>query len=264
LRSLLHVSDVHFGPKHVAELSRAVLDLAVAERPDVLVVSGDLTQRAKPAQFREARAWILASPVPVVYVPGNHDVPMYRVWERIAAPFGAWRRHFDSALVRGYRDAGLEIVGLNTAHNWTTKHGRIDRAELERLAAELGERAPGRLRVAVAHHPLAASPRLGSEPRARRSEVAMALLRRAGVELVLSGHLHHGFWVEAPDTTGAPGPLVVHAGTTTSTRGRGVEAGRNSLNWIEFDDSVLRCERRVWDPASRSYAASESAEFPRR
>jgi len=264
LRALLHVSDVHFGPKHVSALSRAVLDLAAEGRPDVLVVSGDLTQRAKPDQFRQARAWVDASPVPVVYVPGNHDVPMYRFWERLVSPFGAWRRHFDAALVRGFRDDHVEIVGLNTAHNWTTKHGRVDREEIERLITELGSPAAERLRVAVAHHPLARVPQLGREPAARRGPAALELLRRAGVELVLSGHLHHAFWVEIPDAGVGAGPLVVHAGTTTSTRGRGAERGRNSLNWIEFDERLLRVERREWNPAAGRFATVEELELSRR
>lgn len=263
--SLLHVSDVHFGPKHLNEPADAVLELARRRRPAALVVSGDLTQRAKPRQFRAARRWLEASPVPVVFVPGNHDVPMYRFWERLLAPFGAWRRHFDRELVRDHIGPGLAVLGVNTAFAWTTKHGRLrprDLAELERRLARL---EPESFRVVVAHHPLAAGPELHGEPVARRGAEALALCRRAGVDLVLSGHLHHSFWIETPpDAGGAAGPLALHCGTTCSSRGRAEERGRNSLNWIEVGSERWRIERAFWNPSSGEFKTAESCERRRR
>jgi 3',5'-cyclic AMP phosphodiesterase CpdA len=264
LRALLHVSDLHFGPKHLPALSQAVRELAERARPAAVVVSGDLTQRAKPAQFRAAREWIAALPVPAVFVPGNHDVPMYRFWERLLSPFGAWRRHFDRDLVRGHCGDGLAIVGVNTAHAWTTKHGKLHRGELERLERELAALPAGGMRVVVAHHPLAASALLRDEPVTRGAARALTLCRRHRVELVLSGHLHHGFWLRAPRTGDGEGPFVLHCGTTTSTRGRAGERGRNSLNWIEFEAGALRIERRLWDPRAGEFRAVDRTEALRR
>jgi 3',5'-cyclic AMP phosphodiesterase CpdA len=261
LLALLHVSDVHFGPKHLAELSAAVSGLARARRPAVVVVSGDLTQRAKPSQFRAAREWVAGLGAPAAFVPGNHDVPMYRFWERLSRPFGAWRRHFADELVRGQRGDGFAVLGLNTAHAWTTKHGRVRPAELARLARELAGVPAGAVRVVVAHHPLAASPDLGREPIARGGRAALARLGRAGVDVVLSGHLHHGFWIRPETPRG--GPLVLHCGTTTSSRGRGAEAGRNSLNWLEIDELMVRVERRFWDPRRGEFAVEQTAVVPR-
>jgi 3',5'-cyclic AMP phosphodiesterase CpdA len=263
LRAVLHVSDVHFGPKHLPELSQAVVELAARERPEVVVVSGDLTQRAKPGQFRHARRWLETLPIPAVFVPGNHDVPMYRVWERLLAPFGAWRRHFDGALVRDYRAEGLAVLGVNTAHAWTTKHGRLYRGERARLARELAALPTGGFRTLVAHHPLAASERLRDEPVTAGAAAVLDLCRRHRVELILSGHLHHGFWLRAPRTGDGEGPLVVHCGTTTSTRGRAGERGRNSLNWIEIDDGSIRVERRFWDPRTSEFRSTDHTEAPR-
>lgn len=262
--SILHVSDVHFGPKHLPELADAVGELAAASQPEVIVVSGDLTQRAKPRQFRAARAWIDALPAPAVFVPGNHDVPMYRFWERLLAPFGAWRSHFAPALVRGHLTDGLAVVGVNTAFEWTTKHGRLARAELAQLDRELGGLPAASLRVLVAHHPLARAAELGDEPVTAGGTAALDLCRRHGVELVLSGHLHRSFWLRAPRTELGEGPFVVHAGTTTSTRGRGAERGRNSLHWIEADRASIRVERRLWDPRARTFRTEARTEVPRR
>lgn len=260
--ALLHVSDVHFGPKHLPELSGAVADLTRRERPSAVVVSGDLTQRAKPRQFHAARRWIESLAVPVAFVPGNHDVPMYRFWERLLAPFGAWKRHFAPELVRGHVGNGLAILGLNTAYAWTTKHGRVLSGELDRLEIELAALPPATVRIVVAHHPLAASPRLGREPEARGGRSALVRLARAGVDLVLSGHLHQGFWIRLDLTNGAP--VVLHSGTTTSSRGRGAERGRNSLNWLEIDELSMRVERRFWDPVECRFAVEEAIELPRR
>jgi len=261
--SILHVSDVHFGPKHRKELSVAVLDLARRARPTALVVSGDLTQRAKPAQFREAGEWLADLPCPVAFVPGNHDVPLYRVWERLFSPFGVWRRWFDRSLVREVSTADVAVVGINTAHAWTTKHGRVDRAEMEGAAARVATAPAGALRVLVAHHPLAYAPELGTEPVARRGDEAIEACRRAGVELVLSGHVHSGFWFFAAAGERVPGPLVIHAGTSTSSRGRGPERDRCSLNWIEVDSSTVRVERRVWRDDALEFFPESAAEFAR-
>jgi 3',5'-cyclic AMP phosphodiesterase CpdA len=263
VHSLLHLSDVHFGPKHLVEPARAVLDLARTELPEVVVVSGDLTQRAKPAQFREARAFVDALAAPVVWVPGNHDVPLWRIWERIFAPFGAWRRSFDPELVRDYRGKGLAVVGVNTAHGWTTKHGRLRPADLADLEARLDRLPAGGARVLVAHHPVASGPELEGEPVARRSSRLLDVARRHGVDLVLSGHLHRSFALSAPGPVGRPGPVVVHCGTTLSSRGRGVERGRNSLFRIDIHGAELEVEKRFWNPEAGLFEAVERWRFPR-
>jgi 3',5'-cyclic AMP phosphodiesterase CpdA len=260
LLSLLHVSDVHFGPKHLDEPAAAVLDLARRRRPTALVVSGDLTQRAKPRQFRAARRWVEQFPVPVVFIPGNHDVPMYRFWERLLAPFGAWRRHFDPALVRDHVGAGLAVLGVNTAFAWTTKHGRLRPRDLSDLERRLSRLEKGGFRAVAAHHPLAPGAELRGEPVTRRGAEALAICARHGVELVLSGHLHHGFWLEAPAGPAGPGPLVLHCGTTTSSRGRAGERGRNSLNWIEIESGRWRIERAFWQPESGEFRAADAVE----
>ena len=142
MRNVLHISDIHFGPKHLPAVSAGVLELAAARRPDLVVISGDLTLRAKPHQFREARAFAdeLARIAPVLAVPGNHDVPLYRVWERLLQPFGAWRRHFAGELEPVFRDSELLVAGVNTAQAFALKGGRIvessNRMEISRFSPE--------------------------------------------------------------------------------------------------------------------------------
>jgi 3',5'-cyclic AMP phosphodiesterase CpdA len=263
LPALVHVSDVHFGPKHLPAAAAAVARLVADARPDAVVVSGDLTQRAKPSQFRAARAWIDALGVPAVFAPGNHDVPLWRAWERLFAPFGAWRRWFAPELHRDFTGGGLAVVAVNTAHAWTTKHGRVRSDDVASARARL-ERAPAdAARILVAHHPLAGGPELGDEPVSRGGRRLLEAAAAAGAELVLSGHLHRCFTIPAERELGVAGPLVVHCGTTTSTRGRGEEAGCNSLHWIEIDARRIRLERRLFDAASGRFLPAATIERAR-
>lgn len=259
MRSLLHLSDVHFGPLHLPELAEAVTALVERERPDVVVISGDLTQRAKPGQFRAARAWVAALGCPVVFAPGNHDVPLWRVWERLFDPFGAWRRHFSPALERDHVDSELAVVAVTTAFAWTTKHGRLRPGQVADLERRLAAAPPAATRIVVAHHPLGAVPERGAEPPARGGAAALARCAALGVELVLSGHLHHGFVVPGAGAR----PALVHTGTSTSSRGRGRERGRNSLNWIEVGAETTRVERRLWQPAAGRFETAERIDLPR-
>jgi len=263
VRVLLHLADIHFGPKHVAEPAAAVLDWVRREPPHVVVIAGDLTQRARPAQFRAARAFIEALAAPVAWVPGNHDVPLWRVWERLFAPFGAWRRHFDRALVRDHVGDGLAVLGVNTAHGWTTSHGRLRPGDLADLEARLARTPAGAVRVVVAHHPVAAVAEIRREPVTRRGGRLLELARRHGVELVLSGHLHRSFAVPPERSLPGGGPLVLHCGTTLSSRGRGEEAGLNTLHRIEIGEREIAVERRLWRPASGEFAVTERRAFSR-
>lgn len=253
MATLLHLSDIHFGPKHLEDRSAAVLGMVERQPPDLVVVSGDLTQRAKVRQFRAARQFFTRLAAPAVFVPGNHDVPLWRFWERLFAPFGAWRRGFDSELVRDFFSPALAVVGVNTAHAWTTKHGRIRRGDISGLAGRFTAAGAGAFRVLVAHHPIVAAPELGDEPVARRGGELIAAARRCGVELVLSGHLHHAFEVPAERALPGGGPLVLQCGTTTSSRGRGAETGHNSLHRITVEPDGIVVERHLWCRESRAF-----------
>lgn len=262
LRNVLHISDIHFGPKHLPAVSAGVLDLAAVRRPDLVVISGDLTLRAKPHQFREARAFAdeLARIAPVVAVPGNHDVPLYRVWERLFAPFSAWRRHFDRELEPVFRDEELLVVGVNTAQAFALKGGRIRRRRLAEIDRLLAGTPPALFRIVVAHHHVVRPEGVESEHPAWRSAEAIARWGAGRVDLVLSGHLHQTLelWPFGPD-----GFLALHTGTTSSSRGRGPESGRNSLHWLEIGAGSFRVERHFWDAAAGRFEVVRDQRFAR-
>jgi 3',5'-cyclic AMP phosphodiesterase CpdA len=240
-----------------------VVELAAARRPDLVVISGDLTLRAKPQQFREARAFVdeLARLAPVISVPGNHDVPLYRVWERLFAPFRAWRRHFDRQLEPVFRDDELLVVGVNTAQAFALKGGRIRRRRLGEVERLFAEAPAGLFRIVVAHHHLVRPPGVESEHPSWRAEEAIARWRDSRVDLVLSGHLHQTLELRP---AGDDSFLELHTGTTSSSRGRGPESGRNSLHWIEVGHGSYRVERHFWEPGAGRFELALDQRFRRR
>jgi 3',5'-cyclic AMP phosphodiesterase CpdA len=265
VRSILHVSDVHFGPKHLPRLAEGVLALAEARRPDLVVISGDLTQRARAEQFRAARELVDRLPMPSLVVPGNHDVPLWRVWERAFDPFGAYARHFSPDLEPVYRDDELLVVGINSAFNWTRKDGRI---RLKRLLAvrDLFAATPESLfKVVVVHHHLIPPPNFGSQRVLANAHEAIDLFSRAGVDLVLSGHLHQSYIATSEEfyPEGRPPVIIVHSGTTTSNRGRAAEREKNTCNWIEVDAKKILVSQLRWHNDLARFAEHSRHLYPR-
>jgi 3',5'-cyclic AMP phosphodiesterase CpdA len=265
LRSILHISDIHFGPPHVAPVAGGLLDLVRERAPSLVAVSGDLTQRAKPGQFAAARRYLDSMDRPVVVVPGNHDVPMYRFWERLAAPFSAYRRHFSAHLETVHCDEELFVAGINTAHNMTRKHGTVRMRRLREIRAAAAAAPPGAFKVIVAHHPLVRTPHLLGEPAVRRARHAAAVFGEIGIDLVLSGHVHLFFLGHSEEYyPHLPSHFrILHAGTTTSRRGRGGERDRNSCNWIELDDEHVTVQQLVWNVSERRFVHGQGAAWSR-
>jgi 3',5'-cyclic AMP phosphodiesterase CpdA len=264
-RTLLHCSDVHFGPPHRSNVAAGLLDLIASRRPDLAVISGDLTQRAKPEQFRAAREFVDAIPVPSLVVPGNHDVPMYRVWERVAAPFAAYRAHFSPDLEPVYRDEEMLVVGINTAFNWTVQGGRITQRRLGEVASLLAAAPPGLFKVIVAHHQLIPPPSFDRQRVLANARRAVDLFAESGVDLVLSGHLHRAYIGSSEEfyPSGRPPVLILHSGTSTSSRGRGGERGLNTCNWVEVGARSVAVSHYRWQPSLDRFAEQSRHVYPR-
>lgn len=265
MRQILHISDVHFGPPHIPELADGILRFVDQAGPDVVVISGDLTQRAKPRQFQQARQFVDQIPVPSIVVPGNHDVPLYRFWERFFDPYGAYRRHFSPELEPVFRDDEVLIVGINTAHGWTFKDGRISRRRLREVAGVLEAAPPGLFRVVVAHHHLIPPPWFGTQRVLNNAYEAMDLFTSLGVDLVLSGHLHQSFIGNSEEfyPKGRPPVVILHSGTTTSNRGRAGERDKNTCYWIRVEEESMLVSNYRWEPTLHRFAEHSRHWYPR-
>jgi 3',5'-cyclic AMP phosphodiesterase CpdA len=239
---LIHVSDLHFG-RHDPSVAEALLRDAERVRPDVVVVSGDLTQRARPEEFRAARAWIDRLPCPAVIVPGNHDLPLLDLPRRVARPFAGFRRHVRDDLEPVHRARDVVLVGVTTPRRTRWREGRIGVDQMERIAATLCPLP--HFKVLVSHHPLVPTRILGLRPAVGRAARAVRVFDRCGLDLILAGHLHRGH-VDDVGThyEAVQSILVVHAGTAISLRRRG-EA--NAYNVIDVDAPDVALQVRAWD-----------------
>lgn len=259
MRVVVHLSDLHFG--RTADAVLEPLEGAIASiEPHLLVVSGDLTQRARPAQFREARAFLDRLPGAKLVVPGNHDVPLYDVYQRFFRPLARYRRHFCADTEPEYVDEELAVLGVNTARSAVLKGGRINARQVERLRARLCRLGPQVTKIVVTHHPFDLP--AGHAPRnlVGRAPMAMAELARCGTDVLLAGHLHASHAGDTATRYRIAGfaALVVQAGTATSTRSRG-EA--NAFNVLRIERGAVSVERRVWD--GRAYSAESERRFLR-
>jgi len=246
LITLLHVSDLHFGPPYVEHVGEAVQTFAAALKPDAIVASGDFSQRAKEEQFAAARAYLDRLPrVPIVVTPGNHDVPLYRVAERLLDPYRHYKKHIQEELDTVTRIPGATIVALNSTdpHRQIT-NGRIHRWQLEMARDAFAGLPEEEMRIVVAHHHFAPPPDFeggDAMPKAQRALDAFTAMK---VDLVMGGHLHRAYIGNSLDVYAGEdrehGIAIVQSGTSTSRRGRAREREKNSLNVLRLDGTTIR------------------------
>ena len=191
MRKIVHLSDLHFGKVDYAvlePLKEAISSMAA----DLIVVSGDLTQRARTEEFKEARQFLDSLPKPQIIVPGNHDVPLHNVYNRFVQPLAKYRQHIAEDAEPFYLDSEIAVIGLNTARSLTIKHGRINQKQISRIT-ELLSPLRDVTKIIVTHHPFDRAE--GDE---RKSVVggakeAMDAIAGSGADIILTGHLHIGF-----------------------------------------------------------------------
>jgi 3',5'-cyclic AMP phosphodiesterase CpdA len=244
--TLLHISDLHFGPPYYAEVGERLQAFAAELNPNLIVASGDFTQRAKREQFQAAREYLDRLPgVPTVVTPGNHDVPLYRVRERLLDPFALYRKYICGELNTVTALPGATIVALNsTAPRHAITNGRIRSEQLDFARGAFQETEPNALRIVVTHHHLAPPPDFeGGDvmPRAKRT---LDFLSGLGVDLILGGHMHRAYVGNSLDVYPGQdrdrGIVIVQSGTTTSRRGRAREREKNSFNVLRLDTTTIR------------------------
>ena len=273
--TVVHASDIHFGKPFRAEAAEAFVAATHQVAPDAVVISGDFTQRAKMAEFQEAAAFLERLPaVPRVVVPGNHDVPLYRIVERLVAPHRNYRQHIADELDTVVRIAGATFVALDSTEPRTAiVNGRIRQRQIEFARAAFAASPPGDLRVVVAHHHFAPAPDYEGDrsmPGARRALQAFVDM---GVEVILGGHLHRAYIGNSLDVFAGGdrdrGLVIVQSGTTTSRRGRAREQTKNSFNVMRVDHNGLEITHHMYFDNGSSgeaggFAPVSEHRFPRR
>jgi 3',5'-cyclic AMP phosphodiesterase CpdA len=259
MRTIVHFSDIHFGrvdPRLVAPL----VDAIRAAAPNLIAVSGDLTQRARRRQFQQARAFLDQLPPPILAVPGNHDVPLFNLPARFLDPYGGYRRHIARDLEPIYQDEEVIAVGLNSARAFPFHGGgRLNVAQVSHARARLASAPVDAVRIVVTHHPFDLPEGHGDEHLIGRSDMAMRQLAEAGADLFLAGHLHVSHVGHTADRYQIAGhsALVVQAGTL-STRGRGE---LNTFNVLRLARPLITIERHSWNAERQAFETSWTGTF---
>lgn len=251
---LLQISDPHFGterPKVVA----ALLRLIDAMPPDLVIVSGDITQRARRRQFAAARAFFdTLGATPTLVVPGNHDIPLFNVFARLFAPYANHQRAFGAELAPSFESRDVLVLGVNTTRPYRHKDGEASMQQVRRVASRLEAASARQLRIVVTHQPVAVTRAHDERNLLHGRERAVPRWARAGADLIVGGHIHLPYVLPLHDTfANLPRRVwAVQAGTALSSRVRGSIG--NSVNLIRYScDASDAGARRVvverWDYA---------------
>ena len=260
MRRVAHISDVHFGRTECSVVNRLVEIINELE-PQLVVVSGDLTQRARSSQFVEAREFLDRLPKPQIVVPGNHDVPLYNIYKRFLEPLDNFKKHITDDLEPFYADEEIAVAGINTARSLTLKDGRISDDQIERLHQKLYPIDDQKMKIVVTHHPIDLPGGYDEDQIVGRAKRLMPKIAESGADIFLSGHLHvssitnsaHRYRLESGKSA-----LIIQAGTATSTRGRG-EA--NSFNLIEIDRPFLSVKRYECNIPTSGFLIATTEQF---
>jgi 3',5'-cyclic AMP phosphodiesterase CpdA len=261
MTTIVHLSDIHFGrvdERLVPALIRTIETIA----PDLVAVSGDLTQRARASQFRQARRFLDRLAFPLLVVPGNHDVPLFNLAARLLDPLGGYRRHIQQDLEPAFENGQIVAVGLNSARAFPFHGGgRLNEAQVARAAARLRSAGESAIKIVVTHHPFDVPASHGDDHLVGRCGMAMRQLAAVGADIFLAGHLHVSHVSRSAERYQIAGhcALVVQAGTM-STRRRGES---NTLNVLRVAPTAIEIDRCSWDPARQSFEVSWNGTFQR-
>ncbi len=266
MRKIIHLSDLHFGRvdhKRVDPLKKLIKKIS----PDMIVISGDFTQRAKESEFALAQKFIQDLSFPVFVVPGNHDLPLYNVVRRFHKPFTNYKKYISEDLSPLYIDDKVALIGINSARSVAISSGRINKKQIDKIEDEIKSIDNSLVKIVVCHHPfdLPASKKTHHNYTHKvvgRSKMAMERLAKLGIDIFLSGHLHVNHVGDSTLRYKIEGysALIIQAGTAISTRSRGEPV---SFNVLHINPTNVLIDHYSGDQNSVDYIHSSTEKFVR-
>ncbi len=259
MRTIVHLSDLHFGRVN-HELIEPLVETIRQAAPHVVVVSGDLTQRARSHEFQEAREFLDELPSPQIIVPGNHDVPLYNVFARFLQPLEKYKHYITDDLEPFYEDEEIAILGINTARSLTIKDGRVNEEQAAKIRERLCDLDDRITKIVVTHHPFDLPEGHDEDDLVDRASMAMEAMASCGADVLLAGHLHVGHTGQSFTRYQIAGhnALIISAGTATSTRARGAA---NSFNLLRIKHPYIFVERFAWQAERNAFIAGTMEYF---
>lgn len=249
MKTMIHISDLHFGDvdeEVLQELGRTISQM----NPNVLVVSGDLTQRARTSQFRSFQNFIEQFPYPKIIVPGNHDIPLYNLFRRFSDPYGSFKKYAEKDDFPVYEDAELFVIGVRTPRVWRSIEGTLDKRQIKNIQQKLELVDVSKTKVMVCHHPVLD---LGIKKDVGKRRLDSLESR---IDVVLSGHLHHSESIVLPVKLGST--LLIQAGTASSKRKRNE---LNSFNEIVISPNHILVHVFIWNEKDKKFLVQTSKQF---
>lgn len=261
---IVHLSDLHFGRISQPQILDALASDVNEARADLVVISGDFTQRALHRQFRDAKAWLATLNAPQLVVPGNHDVfPWWRPGSRVFSPLSRYSAYLGKEMIRTFKKEGLAVLGINSAHGRTIKGGHVTQKSQEAITSFFSNTDPTDFKILTLHHHLVPLSGLMPHDVARFGDKTFETALKSGVNLILCGHIHVSH-VETLDGKEGKRLVVASAGTATSSRGRRSNRFQNFYNLIEIYAKDFLIKERQYIPDDQRFVESRVNRFERR
>lgn len=252
---LVHLSDLHFGYER-DDLTGALLNRVNAAGADLVVVTGDLTHRGRPSQFARAAAFLRAIRAPLIAVPGNHDVPLWNLAERLIQPFRPWQAAIAPQREPLAHVGTLRVQGLDSVDPMAWQRGRLSPAQIRRVIARI---EPACHNIVALHHPLEQAPEVDKALMLGAPE-ALAAFEAGGIEVALSGHLH--LWSAGAFLGPGGRPILqIQAGTALCAR---PGDRQNEFAVLDFRGPDLRIERHIAPMDEPGFRPPQTLCFTRR
>jgi 3',5'-cyclic AMP phosphodiesterase CpdA len=247
MTALIQISDTHFGTEQPPVVA-ALLALTHRIRPALAILSGDITQRARRAQFAAARRFVGQLAVPAwLAIPGNHDIPLFNVVARMFFPYAGFQRAFGTALEPRFECEAFTVMTVNTTRPSRHKDGEVSEGQVDQVVEELRAAGRNQVKIVVTHQPVHVLRDSEIHNRLHGYEHAVREWSNAGADIIMGGHIHLPYTALLGDHFAdlRRRTWIVQAGTAVSHRIR--ENRPNSVNVIRYVPGEPICRVDRWD-----------------